>query len=633
MDESGLAGVRDDRSAPEVLASVSARGGGKVGSSEMGGARRALGEERMTAEPTLRDRLAAIADVRAGALGQRLVTIAVWTLSVHLILGAHGVWIWAIVNALIQLSERWIAAGVRDPRKTTAAYLAYLLLQAIAWGFLAPVVWWMGGVYGPAAAIAFLAGSFANVMLSSRGSPTVFFLVTTPFAAYLGLMPLIDAARAPHPAQLFIGIVIAALLFNFEMAWRGAQRGFLSEEAANRESEVRRRQAESAVAARTAFIAMVSHELRTPISGVLAAAAELERARPEDVATVAHHAGMVADAGKLMQTLLNDLLDFAKIEAGHMSIEAIPCDLADVVEQASAFYRPVAEQKGLTLTCTLPPEPPSDILSDPTRVRQILNNLLSNAIKFTAHGDVSVELRFLAGEGPTLTAQIVVRDTGAGMGPDRLERLFRAYDQTDAAVARTHGGTGLGLVISRQLARLMGGDISVSSQEGRGSTFSVTLDVDRLDAPLARPESAPVPASLSDLRILVADDHEMNRRVFNILLAPISRELVLVDDGQAALEQLALSAFDVVVLDMNMPGAPGPEVARRLRADAGPNRGAIVLIVTGSGAPADIELCHRSGADAHLLKPVEAQALHTAIAVAFEERLGQTPAPNRIRSA
>ncbi|MCI3134035.1 ATP-binding protein [Phenylobacterium aquaticum] len=343
----------------------------------------------------------------------------------------------------------------------------------------------------------------------------------------------------------------------------------------------------------------------------MAGVAEASRATTLDDA--ADHLRLVDHAGRMMRTLLNDLLDFSKLEAGKLSVVAEPFDLARLHCETTAFWAPEARARGLTFTVEGGPAQPVWLMGDGVRVRQVLNNLISNALKFTTDGGVILSIRAPDAQGGLSLAVI---DSGPGLTPEQAEGLFNPFHQAHAGVARTHGGTGLGLSISRDLARLMGGDLTLAARPGHGCVFTFTAPLVAAEAPGAEPVGAPAdPAEArSGLRILLADDHEVNRRAFALMLGPVTSELVCVEDGEAALRAANDGDFDLILLDLNMPKMGGLEAARRLTAQAG---GPPILALTASVAPEDIDACAAAGMSGFVAKPVEPAELYAAIEAAL----------------
>jgi CheY-like chemotaxis protein len=238
----------------------------------------------------------------------------------------------------------------------------------------------------------------------------------------------------------------------------------------------------------------------------------------------------------------------------------------------------------------------------------VLNNLLSNAIKFTGRGAITVRLA-VREAGDHLVFEAVVADTGRGLTEDQVARLFTPFDQLAANVAREHGGSGLGLVISRELARLMGGDLTVTSKPGKGSRFRLEVRLEAAQAPDARAAGAVIDGA----RVLVVDDHVVNRRAMELVLQSFGIQPTLAESGERALELLSSEVFDVMLMDVYMPGMDGRDATRQLRAAEGPNRDIPVIAVTASATAKDWEACRAAGMDAHVAKPIDPSQLHAAL--------------------
>ncbi len=462
------------------------------------------------------------------------------------------------------------------------------------------------GVWGLACWFALICGALLNAALTSQKSRTAFLATSTPLAVYLCVIPVVALFLGAKPSQAFAmgasGVLIVIATWTI---WRQAARALIAE------SEARAR-AEAADAAKSAFVAMVSHELRTPISAIMAGATEAGRNSSAEARK--SNLDLISSSARMMRTLLDDLLDLSKIEAGKMGTEITDFDLRRLTLETVRFWAPEARRKNLGFRLEGAKRLPAWVSSDPTRLRQILNNLLSNALKFTEAGSITLSIA-VGGEHLTLT----VSDTGPGMDADELGRLFTAYEQASASVARTHGGTGLGLQISRELARLMGGDLTVTSAPGQGAAFTI-------DLPLRLAEPARILAEASQasegLRVLLADDHEINRRAFCLMLEPVCGAITLAEDGRQALDILAQEPFDLVLMDLNMPRLNGMQATRALRALPGPNQVVPVIALSASVSPSEQQACLAAGMTAFVMKPVEAQELFRAI----ETVLAQAPA-------
>ncbi|NBU26990.1 MAG: response regulator, partial [Caulobacteraceae bacterium] len=376
---------------------------------------------------------------------------------------------------------------------------------------------------------------------------------------------------------------------------------------AQAEAEVRRMEAEAATQAKSAYVAMISHELRTPISAILAGAAESERAGHAP-------ARLIGDAGRMMTTLLDDMLDLSKLEAGHMQVETLDFDLRRTVAEVARLWRPQARAKGIRLRLAGARTLPGRVSGDPMRLRQVLNNLLSNALKFTEAGSVTLVLGGRASSTDPLIS-ITVDDTGPGMTPAQLASLFQPFEQLGAQTARQHGGTGLGLVISRQLARLMGGDLVVDSAPGKGARFTLTLPLaPALDGPpLVEESRRHDPVQPAPVRVLVVDDHAINRQAITLILAQAGITPEMAASAETALERLAIEPFDLILMDVYMPDMDGREATTVLRSMPGPNRQTPVVAITASATARDWEACRAAGMNGHVAKPIEPEKLFEAM--------------------
>ena len=313
--------------------------------------------------------------------------------------------------------------------------------------------------------------------------------------------------------------------------------------------------------------------------------------------------------------VLNDVLDLAKIEAGKLSIDTARTDIHDFLRRCAALWSPRADDKKLEFSLSISPDVPQHVLIDKTRVGQIVFNLLSNALKFTESGRIKLSLEAERIESGRVDLVLHVADTGIGMSGAALARLFTAFNQADGSISRRFGGTGLGLSISQKLAEMMDGEISVTSVAGQGSTFSLRIAAEVVPAPEVDltgaddTEDKLRPA----LRILVAEDNLSNQRIIDFFLRPIGAEITIVGDGQQALDVLSVAAFDVVLMDMQMPVMDGLEATRRLRASGGMNAGIPVLALTANVMDAQKKACFEAGMTGHIAKPIDARLLLTSV--------------------
>ncbi len=372
--------------------------------------------------------------------------------------------------------------------------------------------------------------------------------------------------------------------------------------------EAAKEQAEAAARAKSAFLATMSHEVRTPLNGVIGFN-DLLLASPltpeqREWATV------VRDAGRSLLTVVNDVLDFSRAEAGMMPLADEPVDLAALARGSARIVGAAAADKGLALSVELGDGVPPWVRGDPQRLRQVLLNLLSNAVKFTERGGIALAVSAADGR-----LRLEVRDTGIGIPADRMDRLFQRFSQVDDATARRFGGTGLGLAICKAIVEHMGGRIGVDSTPGQGSRFWFELPLRPAEAPprVAGPAArAAMPASRS-VRVLVADDIATNRTLVAHYLTRAGHRVDLAADGAEALARVAAGDYGLVLLDVRMPGMDGPAAARAIRALPGPRGQVPILALTANTLPEEVAACRAAGMDGHLAKPVDRDALLEAV--------------------
>lgn len=570
--------------------------------------------------------LATSARERRGQVPVRILLGLLLAWSLHAVGRDDLILPWLGVSAVVQLFEAWAMTPFRrgdvtgpDQGRIVLTALASTVVMAVVHAAAAMLVWLAGDKTLATVAVLILAGGLLNNIASGIESRTLFFLGATPYLVALAAMPLTQMAdwRWTHLpllatcVTLFFGAVLGV--------WSRTHAARRSEGRALADAETRLEQAETAMADRAAMAAIVSHELRTPVSAILASA-QVIRDRGASERTP-EAADLIIDAGRLMTGMLNDLLDHSKIEARGMTLEARDFDLAEFTAEAARFWAAPAAEKGLNLIARAPADP-IWLKGDPHRLRQIVNNLVSNALKFTPRGEVVLDVRADPATDGGRRLVLSVRDQGAGIAPDAMARLFSPFAQGSAEVARTYGGTGLGLTVSRDLARLMGGDLTADGAEGGGAVFTLEVllaegqPVDRAEAAAAAPQ-----VLTRRLRVLAVDDHEVNRRTLALVLQPLDVTLSAVASGAEALDLLATEPFDVVLMDVNMPGMDGNQATRRLRAAAGPNRQVPVIGFSAGVEPAQVAACREAGMTDWLPKPLEPARLYEAL----ERAMTQSP--------
>jgi CheY-like chemotaxis protein/two-component sensor histidine kinase len=307
----------------------------------------------------------------------------------------------------------------------------------------------------------------------------------------------------------------------------------------------------------------------------------------------------------------------SKIEAGKMQLEIRDVDLRDHCEKLTRIWGPKAAERGLSLTLEIDPDLPAFVRADGLRLTQILFNLVSNAVKFTADGGVEIRVAPVEGEdGSAARLSFSVCDTGPGMAPEVVQRLFRSFEQADASAARKFGGTGLGLAISRRLAELMGGALTVESVLGQGSTFRLELPLvqstPRSEANV-RPAEAQDAPSPTTRAILIAEDHPVNRRLISLILDPMGWSLTVVEDGREAVAAANRTPFDVIIMDMQMPVMSGLEATHAIRSGAGPNAKTPIIALTANAFDDDRTAWLNAGAADFLTKPIDPVRLINSI--------------------
>lgn len=553
------------------------------------------------------------------------------------------------VTLTLLLVRRWARADER--RAAPAAHLGALLNGV---GLTAVSL-----IQGQSAAVAswFLVTSplYAGFTLGLRGARlwsglSIVMLAVVHFSGYAArIRP--EFEQLPFEAWLGATVLVLAI-FAFAAATLRVQEQDLAairarNELIERHSEELERARDAAVAgarARDDFLALMSHEVRTPLTGILGMAELL--ADGAGSAEQREQAETIRSCGDALRVVLDDILDAAKIEAGKLAMELRPFGLRTALAQVVQLQRANADEKGLALALRVADDVPDLIEGDAGRVRQVVLNLVSNAIKFTDAGrvDVSVELRAGAAPSPRATpversVRVTVRDTGIGIDAAALARLFQPFSQVDSSARRRFEGTGLGLTISRRLARLMGGDVQVESVAGAGSTFHFTfalrearaaVDEPAVDAPAVDGLARPIVRSDAPKHVLLVEDNEVNQRVARGLLARLGHRTTVASTGLEALELLAArgpGAFDVALMDMRMPGLDGLETTRRIRAREAAGERLWIVAMTANASADDREACRRAGMDDFVAKPTPLDTLSQALARVGAPGRASSPTP------
>ncbi len=444
--------------------------------------------------------------------------------------------------------------------------------------------------------------------------------------AELGMLPaaypldgfLYDPNAPPDLTWLYWSLAGATLLAIGALGWalplvrlnRRLRQQIAGRERAEAQLRAAVAAAEQANQAKSQFLAMISHEIRTPMNGVIGMTSLLLDSPLSD--RQRDWAETIRLCGGSLLTVINDTLDFSKIESGRLELDSQPFSLRGCLAGACEVVAGRAAEKQLTLGWQADPAVPDTWRGDGARLRQILLNLLGNAVKFTDRGEVA--LTVLRGGDPSELA-FAVRDTGIGISPDVQPRLFQSFAQADASIARRYGGTGLGLAISKRLCELMGGRIWIESQEGQGSTFRFTVRLERAEAsdlpPAPAATGAPAPEAFRPCEILLAEDNAVNRTIALHMLERMGYRADLAGNGREVLAALDRKAYDVILMDVQMPELDGLETARTLGRRGGPRPWIIAL--TAQAMPGDREACLAAGMDDYLVKPLTSDALAAAL--------------------
>lgn len=470
---------------------------------------------------------------------------------------------------------------------------------------------------------------FAPALLAVfRGGPraaaimvTVSLAVAIPTVLFrAGINPTLALAPLRY-AQLFHVVLYAVCL---AAALALSRQSRLQGQLVRRQMAARAAQtrAQAASQAKSDFLATISHEIRTPLNSILGFA-DLVAQDADLSAENRRRLDLVSRAGRSLAEIVNDLLDFAKLESGRLDLNLGPISPVSLLRDAMAIVAPAAEAKGLDLTVEIKALDGADQTAlfalDETRLRQVLLNLLGNAVKFTASGGVTARLIV----GPAGALRFEVADTGIGIAPDVQSRLFQRFSQADSSISRSYGGTGLGLAISRALVNQMGGEIGVESALGRGARFWIELTAEPVEA-----IQAPAPTAAAAIeapgdrapRVLLVDDHPMNRELGQALLTLAGCEVVTAIDGVDAVDAARAGNFDLILMDVHMPVMDGLAAARAIRAMPGPVSTLPIIALSADVLPEQIARCRAAGMDDHVGKPIHREDLMAAVARALAGR-------------
>jgi signal transduction histidine kinase/ActR/RegA family two-component response regulator len=540
------------------------------------------------------------------------------------------VWLGLLIlgEALARLTTRRFKPGVAGSPAARAVFVWAALPINIVWAVLGVLFWLTPQPELKIAAIALWAGQIiftqnfrhqpAVLIANSAGAPMLCLLV---FPLFFFPAHGVGAQTARLSLVMLVITSISVMMANRAAARRmdDLTRGLREE----------RERALEANRAKSTFVAVTSHELRTPMNGLLGMAYALDRSNLNEAQR--RHVRLMIKSGDSLMQVLNDVLDLSKIEAGKVDLDHVATNLPDLVRAAGDAWRDAAGEKGLWLRTEIDPSAPDWIQADPQRIRQVLMNLISNGLKFTSQGGVTIQLSAAAprvdqdADGQR-EIRLRVVDTGIGVAAQFHDRIFDSFTQADNAVSRSHGGTGLGLTISRALARQMQGDLTLEDSDG-GAAFVFTLLATPIAAPVAEQEGDDAEhhevSDLDALRILMAEDNAINQVVVRTMLEATGVALTIVDDGQAALDALKVGQFDAVLMDINMPIMDGMTALGEIRAGAAGDPSIPVIALTASAMSGDRERFLAMGFDDHLGKPIRPVELLSSICAAVRPKTGR----------
>ena len=545
----------------------------------------------------------------------RYLIIASWAVGLLGVIGGIEALVWFVgtlaAGALRGVVERRVSRRV--DKGWGLIFPAVATITTAAWAVAPLLAWFSDNPFGSTAAIALLIGGYVLVFAQLRSSPRQALVISSPYSAAALIMlgslwgtPQFWSLLALVPftaAGLFVLVMMTMLREGRISAFQEHQAHLIEE------LEAARDKAAAANEAKSSFLGVISHELRTPMNGVLGAAQLLGATRLEG--TQREYLSIIRNSGDNLLSLLNDILDMTKIEAGKMTFETVDVSIDDLAKRITGPFEAQAAAKGLGFEQITEGDIPSVVRGDPLRVCQVLHNLLSNAVKFTDEGVVTFRTRGSRVAPNRVRFDFMVTDTGSGIAKADLDLLFEPFTQVDASSTRRFGGTGLGLTIARRMTNIMGGDISISSEVGSGSTFTMTVEAEVVE--WARP--APVETRVAErsegqaLSVLVVEDHPVNRMILEAWMGSAGHAASTAENGQIAVDVAQHQPFDLIIMDVNMPVMDGLTATRMIRSGQGVNRDTPMVVLSASARSEDHQAGLDAGADAYLNKPIDFAAL------------------------
>ncbi|SDQ13811.1 response regulator [Brevundimonas sp. 374] len=544
----------------------------------------------------------------------RYMIIASWGVG---LLGTVGLWpalLW-FGGTLAAGSLRGIVEHRLSHRVGTNWGVIFPIVATVttgAWAIAPLMAWFSPTEFGRPLALALLISGYVLVFAQLRSSPRQALIISSPYGAAATIILFSLWGTNAFWSMLAVLPFTAAGLFvlvTMTLLREDRIRAFQSHQAhLIEELEAARDKANAANDAKSNFLGVISHELRTPMNGVLGAAQLLSATRLET--TQREYLSIIRNSGDNLLSLLNDILDMTKIEAGKMNFEVVDIVIDGLNKRITGPFEAQAEAKGLTFVTTVEGEIPTVVRGDPLRVCQVVQNLLSNAVKFTEAGEIHYLVRGHRVSDQRVRFEFVVQDSGAGIAAADLERLFMPFTQVDTSSTRRFGGTGLGLTIARRMANIMGGDITVTSKLAEGSCFTLEIEAEVVEwaKPVAAAEVHAEIEGGESLRVLVVEDHPVNRMILEAWMSSASHVTSTAENGQVAVDIAKDQPFDLIIMDVNMPVMDGLTATRMIR-DGGQNAGTPIVVLSASARHEDHEAGLQAGADAYLNKPIDFGAL------------------------
>lgn len=544
----------------------------------------------------------------------RYMIIASWGVG---LLGTVGLWpalLW-FGGTLAAGSLRGIVEHRLSHRVGTNWGVIFPIVATVttgAWAIAPLMAWFSPTEFGRPLALALLISGYVLVFAQLRSSPRQALIISSPYGAAATIILFSLWGTNAFWSMLAVLPFTAAGLFvlvTMTLLREDRIRAFQSHQAhLIEELEAARDKANAANDAKSNFLGVISHELRTPMNGVLGAAQLLSATRLET--TQREYLSIIRNSGDNLLSLLNDILDMTKIEAGKMNFEAVDIVIEGLNKRITGPFEAQAEAKGLTFVTTVEGEIPTVVRGDPLRVCQVVQNLLSNAVKFTETGEIHYLVRGHRISDQRVRFEFVVQDSGAGIAAADLERLFMPFTQVDTSSTRRFGGTGLGLTIARRMANIMGGDITVTSKLAEGSCFTLEIEAEVVEwaKPVAATEVHAEIEGGESLRVLVVEDHPVNRMILEAWMSSASHITSTAENGQVAVDIAKDQPFDLIIMDVNMPVMDGLTATRIIR-EGGQNANTPIVVLSASARHEDHEAGLQAGADAYLNKPIDFGAL------------------------